>query len=100
MAEPAVNKAARIRAYLAQGLTPQEIAPLIPCLDAYVRLVRQDFANQRKWNRELRRKDPEKACRLNTAKAARRAHRDPARYHLSNRLGWQRRKRAREQAEA
>lgn len=34
------SKAGRIRKLLDRGLTPQQIAPRIPCSDAYVRLIR------------------------------------------------------------
>lgn len=71
------SKSGRIRALLAEGLTPQQIAPLIPCSDAYVRLVRRDGVNQRAWTK----RNPEKMRALGRkAQAKRKVMLGPARY--------------------
>lgn len=55
------SKAGRIRALLAQGMTPQQVAPLIPCSDAYVRLIRKHERDPSRpvWKRYLKKLSPE-----------------------------------------
>lgn len=75
-----MNKAQRILALLAEGKTTIEIAAIIGCRDAYVRVVRQRAASPdglTPSDRAWREKNPDKVRAMANESIKRRYHSDP-----------------------